>query len=64
MLLLRRLIELTQSYADDWSTPVIVSLYRSHVDSGYQWLIWNHAETGYFDRLFLETMMDVIQNGM
>ena len=64
MLLLRRTITLSANDDGIAEVPITISLYRKNVDAGYQWMAWTHAETGYFDALFLETMLAVANSGM
>ena len=63
MLLFRRSLKVMPSYADDCNAPLVVSLYRKSIDPSYQWIVWAHAESGFFDELFLEVLMDVIRHG-
>ena len=63
MLLLRHTIVIARNEQDTTDIPITVSLYRPKVDPSYQWMAWTYAESGYFDGLFLEIMLDVANNG-
>ena len=64
MLLFRRRIELSADGPEhEIVTPLTVSVYRDHLDAGYQRLMQTLAQDGLFDLFFMAHMENVLKNG-
>ena len=65
MLLFRRALNLCATGGDqDATLPLVTSIYRRNIDTGYQQMLKGYADNGLLDEYFLLMLQAILSTGM